>query len=65
MNHGNLLNLLVESGDNVLEECLSMQCRKNATYTSADIQNQIITILGEHIIRKQIYQNVKKPHGLR
>lgn len=48
MNHGNLLNLLVESGDNVLEECLSMQCRKNATYTSADIQNQIITILGEY-----------------
>ena len=32
---------------------------KNATYTSGDIQNQIISILGEYI-RDLILKNVKK-----
>lgn len=65
-NHGNfwaLLKFRVEAGDKVLEEHLTIAAR-NATYTSADIQNQIITILGDHI-REQIIQNVKKPNGLR
>lgn len=60
-NHGNfwaLLKFRVEAGDKVLEEHLATAVR-NATYTSADIQNQIIVILGEHI-RDQIIQNVKK-----
>ena len=50
-NHGNfwaLLKFRVEAGDKVLEEHLSTAAR-NATYTSADIQNQIIAIIGEHI----------------
>lgn len=60
-NHGNfwaLLKFRVEAGD---YHC----CKKCHLYTSADIQNQIITILGDHI-REQIIQNVKKkPNGLR
>ena len=60
-NHGNfwaLLHFRVKAGDEILEDHLATAA-KNATYTSGDIQNQIISILGEYI-RDQILKNVKK-----
>ena len=59
--HGNfwaLLHFRVEAGDEILKDHLATAA-KNATYTSGDIQNQIISILGEYI-RDQILKNVKK-----
>ena len=48
--HGNFRALLVfrvAAGDSILRDHLSTAAR-NATYTSADIQNQVIAILGDH-----------------
>ena len=50
-NHGNywaLLNFRISAGDTILRDHLQKAAR-NATYTSPDIQNQIINILGDHM----------------
>ena len=49
--HGNfcaLLNFRISAGDTTLRDHLQSAAR-NATYTSSDIQNQLISILGDHI----------------
>ena len=54
MNHGNLRALLefrISAGDTVLSDHLA-NAPMNATYTSPDIQNQIIHVLGDHIQKK-------------
>ena len=59
-NHGNfwaLAGFRVEAGDTTLEKHLKTAAA-NATYTSADIQNQIISIVGDHI-HGQIVDMVK------
>ena len=53
-NHGNfwaLLQFRVSAGDATLREHLASAPR-NATYTSPDIQNQVIEVLGDHILQK-------------
>ena len=53
-NHGNfwaLLKFRVDSGDTVLQEHLTTSSR-NATYTSSNIQNQLIDIICNQIQRK-------------
>ena len=60
-NHTNfraLLNFRAEAGDDILAKHLE-NTGKNATYTLADIQNQLICILG-HQIHDQILNKVKK-----
>ena len=50
-NHGNfcaLLNFRISAGDTILRDHLQSAAR-NSTYTSPDIQNQLISILGDHI----------------
>ena len=50
-NHGNfcvLLNFRISAGGTILRDHLQRVAR-NATYTSPDIQNQLISILGDHI----------------
>ena len=50
-NHGNfwtLLNFRISAGDTTLSDHLKSAAR-NATYTSPDIQNQLINILGDQI----------------
>ena len=50
-NHGNfcaLLNFRISAGDTILGDHFQGTAR-NATYTSPNIQNQLISILGEHI----------------
>ncbi len=50
-NHGNfwaLLHFRISAGDTVLRDHLQSVAR-NATYTSPDIQNQLISILGDQI----------------
>ena len=52
--HGNLWALLefcISAGDTVLSNHLA-NAPMNATYTSPDIQNQIIHVLGDHIQEK-------------
>ena len=59
--HGNfwaLLQFRIAAGDSVLHDHLA-HAPRNATYTSPDIQNQVIDILGEYI-RRQIIHRVKK-----
>ena len=59
--HGNFLALLqfrISSGDSILKEHLST-APKNATYMSPDIQNQVIQVLGDHMLHK-ILINVKE-----
>lgn len=59
--HGNFLALLhfrISSGDTLLKEHLTT-APKNATYISPDIQNQVIQVLGDHILHK-ILINVKE-----
>ena len=49
--HGNfwaLLRFKIGSGDHVLAKHLD-KAAKNATYMSADIQNQLLSIIGDHI----------------
>ena len=53
-----LLQFRTSSGDNLLREHLATAPR-NATYVSPDIQNQVIQVLGDHIVRK-ILTNVKE-----
>lgn len=58
--HGNfwaLLQFRISSGDTLLREHLTT-APKNATYVSPDIQNQVIQVLGDHILHK-ILINVK------
>ncbi len=60
-NHGNfwaLLQFRVSAGDSILEEHLLSHAR-NCSYTSADIQNQIVLILGDQI-RSQIVAKLNK-----
>ena len=60
-NHGNflaLLNFRISAGDTILKEHLQ-SAGGNATYTSPDIQNQIIKILGDHI-RDTILNRVRR-----
>ena len=50
-NHGNfcaLLNFRISAGDTILRDHLQ-SAAWNATYTSPDIQNQLISIHGDHI----------------
>ena len=50
-NHGNfwaLLHFCISAGDTVLRDHLQSGAR-NATYTSPNIQNQLIALLGDHI----------------
>ena len=50
-NHGNfcaLLNFCISAGDTILRDHLQSAAR-NATYTSPDIHNQLISLLGDHI----------------
>ena len=59
-NYGNfwaLLKFRIEAGDEILGEHLATAPR-NATYTSSNIQNQLIDILGGHI-REKILNKVK------
>jgi hypothetical protein len=59
--HGNfraLLKYRVDGGDTVLEKHLNT-CDKNATYISKTIQNQLIELIGDMII-KQIVEEVKQ-----
>ena len=61
VNHGNfwaLLQFRVSAGDLALKEHLAT-APKNATYTSPDIQNQVIDIIGDHILEK-ILSKVKR-----
>ncbi len=53
-----LLNYRIEAGDRVLREHLQ-SCDKNATYISKTVQNQIIQVIGNLII-KQIIEEVKQ-----
>lgn len=60
-NYGNfwaLLNFRVDSGDSVLRDHLATAAQ-NATYTSYNIQNQLIDILGNQI-RDKILNRVKE-----
>ena len=59
-NHGNfwaLLHFRISAGDNILRDHLQSAPR-NATYTSPDVQNQIINILGDQI-RDKILSKVR------
>ena len=50
-NHGNFwapLHFRISAGDTIMRDHLQSVAR-NATYTSPDIQNQLISILGDHI----------------
>ena len=61
VSHGNfwaLLEFRVASGDTVLKDHLA-RAPANAKYTSPDIQNQVIDVLGDHIQRK-IVLNIQK-----
>ena len=49
-NHGNfcaLLNFYISVGDTILRDNLQSAAR-NATYSSPDIQNKLISVLGDH-----------------
>ena len=62
--HGNfwaLLQFRIAAGDSVLQDHLS-NVPRNATYTSPDILNQVIDILGDYI-RRQIFLRVKKANA--
>ena len=61
INHGNFLELLrfrSDGGDLRLTEHLT-KCRRNATYTSKTIQNELIAILGDHV-RTSILDDIKR-----
>ena len=52
--HGNfwaLLQFRISSGDTLLRDHLATAPR-NATYVSPDIQNQVIQVLGDHVLNK-------------
>ena len=51
-NHGNFwapLHLRISAGDTILRDHLLQSVARIATYTFPDIQNQWISILGDHI----------------
>ena len=52
------LNFRIEAGDTILGEHLSTAVR-NATYISNTIQNQIIDVLADQLIRQNIIQKVQ------
>ena len=56
-----LLQFRIAAGDSVLQDHLS-NAPRNATYTSPDILNQVIDILGDYI-RRQIFLRVKKANA--
>lgn len=61
INHGNfwaLMDFRVDAGDKVLANHLAT-AKHNATYTSGNIQNQLINVIGDHI-RDQIIHQVKQ-----
>ena len=61
VNHGNfwaLLQFRISAEDIVLRDHLAC-APKNATYTSANIQNQVIQVLGDHV-REKILHRVRK-----
>lgn len=61
VSHGNfwaLLQFQISAGDVVLKDHLAC-APKNATYTSANIQNQIIQVRGDHV-REKILHRVRK-----
>ena len=61
VNHGNfwaLLKFRIDAGDDVLAEHLS-NAPRNAMYTSGDIQNQLISVLGDQI-RDQILDQLRQ-----
>ena len=52
--HGNfwaLLEFRIAAGDSILQDHLA-NAPRNAMYTSPDIQNQVLDILGDHYTRK-------------
>ena len=57
-NHGNFWALIKFRMDTVLANHLAT-VGKNATYTSAIIQNQLISVIGDHI-RGKILSNIMK-----
>ena len=59
--HGNfwaLLEFRVSSGDTVLRDHLE-RAPANATYTSPDVQNQVVAVLGDHI-QSKILTNIRR-----
>ena len=59
--HGNfwaLLEFRIAAGDSILQDHLA-NIPRNAMYTSPEIQNQIIDILGDHI-REKILHRVRQ-----
>ena len=61
LSHGNfwaLVSFRVDAGDTVLAKYLE-SARRNATYTSSDVQNQLITIIGDRI-RNKILAKIAK-----
>lgn len=62
-NHGNfwaLLQFYTAAGDALQDHLASAP--RNATYTSSDIQSQVIDILGDHIQRKILLKVKKAQH---
>ena len=60
-NHGNFLSLLklLAVHDDSLRRHLQAPAMRNATYVSPKTQNQLIEVMGEHIILKNIVNDVK------
>ncbi|KAG5886108.1 hypothetical protein JTB14_031707 [Gonioctena quinquepunctata] len=56
-----LLDLRIDSGDKQLKTHLE-KCRRNAVYTSPQIQNELIGLCGE-VIREDIMSDIKKTIG--
>lgn len=61
-NPGNFLAVLrlIAEHDQVLKEHMSAPLRKNATYLSPRIQNDVIEIIGCKIIQEKIVQEIKE-----
>lgn len=53
-----MLNFRVASGDKILEEHLST-CKKNASYHSKTVQNELIKICGD-IVRDSVVREIKE-----
>ena len=56
-NHGNFLSLLKVHGD-VLKGHMETPVMRNATYMSAQTQNELIEVMGKHIILQSIVDDV-------
>ena len=59
-NHGNFLSLLklLAVHDNTLRSHLQAPVMRNATYVSAQTQNELIEVMGKHIILQNIVNDV-------